>query len=591
MAIEHKTSFLSRLRARLLKQPMSAAIPLILFAVNIFLMHSLFFPSFSDINPWDEASYLHQGMLLLETGQLPAFAANPLTSLFYALTYLPFRNSPLWMVLSCSLSRLFLFSLLWFAAYRVARELEDYAPVPVQMGFMFITTLTMRTMRFPSDPLFASLAGISFSYLLRYRNTSRAKYLGWASLWMGLAAMARNDGLILFLILVVLALLQAARFNQIRCAAVRILTPFLLLVGAYLGIYATRNGAVDFGTAARTYDAFEVGHLVIMGGLSEGEPVLQAPEAAREAFGTPEENNYNVFRAILRNPSVYFERLLAVIKKTPVEFLLAYSRLAYLIPLFAIRGLIEFIRRRQYLLAFIFCAWPAHLLTSFITTIVRPGHLIFPYYAAFAISAVGLWSLLQDLHLRQERWAWRAGLAAIVVFSLLDNHPSTGYVYALLWIMIETIILLQQINPASPPSLTLMILFCAGLLLRGSYPQPLIPHIGEEPGEQALMIAAASLEPGDLVASASPGFAWALKTDFIGLSSPDTPIRRTSDGFVEWLRSQHVGLVYVDTALRDVAPTAWELLQAQVGLQLSQIYSSTDGSIQLLSLIPVLEEN
>lgn len=586
MQFRSPANIYTRIRQRWDEDPQSTLVPLILFAINAVLMHAVFFPNFSDINPWDEASYMYRGMRFIESGDLPVFSDNPLTTLIFGLTYLPFRSSPLWIVHSSSLIHFLLFALLWFAAYAVARELKAYVPVPVMMGLMFITTITARSMRFPSDPLFASFAGLSFSYLLRYHRTHQSNSLWLASLMMGLAAMARNDGIILFPILLVLALIEAIKAKEVIPALLRLLVPFLLIIGGYLGIYAMATGELTMGTSGRTYDAFEVGHLVIMEGLDEGEPVLQAADAARAVFGTPEENDNNVLTAIRRAPDVYLQRLLAAIKKTPPEFLLAYSRLAYLMPFLILRGLYELLRRRQYQLAFIFIAWPMHLVTSYITTVVRQGHLIFPYYAAFGLSAIGLWALLKNLDQRPEKWIWRLGLGAIILFAILDNHPSTGMVYTLFWIMLEVIVCLQRNQTRFDTSATLLVLLAAGLILRGSYPQPVIRSLGSEPEEQALIVAADILEPGENVASTSPGFAWALKAIYISLSSPDTPSGRSPQDFVGWLRSQNVGVVYVNSTLMEQSPGVWALLQAAPEGSLTEQYVSDDGSVRILEVAP-----
>jgi len=573
------------IRQRWQEDPLSTLIPLLMFLVNAFLLHATFFTSFSDINPWDEASYMHSGMVLFEEGGLPQYASSPLTILFFGLTYFPFRSSPLWMVLSSSLSRFILFALMWLAAYRVARQVKHLVPIPVTMGFMFITTITTRTMRFPSDPLFASLAGISFSFLLQYHREHKLRSLLWASLMLGLAALARNDGLVLFPILVVLSLVAALRAGQFLPALIRILTPFLLVIGGYTGIYALSTGEFELGTAARTYDAFEAGHLIIMEGIGEGEPVLQAAEAARAVYGTPEENQYNIFNAIRRAPEVYLQRIIAVLRATPMEFLVAYSRLAYLLPLLIIRGLLTLLRRKETLLALIFFAWPTHLITSLLTTIIRQGHLTFPYYAAFTLSAIGLWALLEDLYRRPEQWVWRVGLMAILLYAILDNHPSTGLVYALFWLLLEMVMLVQHSRTQPQIPITLLLLLVFGILLRGSYPQPGLPSFGQEPQEQALVLAAERLEPGETVASWSPGFAWAARTTFISLSDPDTPTGRSPEGFLQWLQSQGVGLIYIDSALIRQSPTVWELLQAAPEESLARIYSSSDGTIQLLEMV------
>jgi len=79
-------------------------IAIVLFLVNFFLVFAFFLPSLSDINPWDEAAYVTAGQKLMDGGQFPGYAGNPLTSVFFALTYLPVKTSPHWMIISISLA-------------------------------------------------------------------------------------------------------------------------------------------------------------------------------------------------------------------------------------------------------------------------------------------------------------------------------------------------------------------------------------------------------------------------------------------------------------------------------------------------------
>src|SRR4051794_12335674 len=83
------------------------------------LVFSFFTPSLGDITGFAEAAYINSGRLLLD-GILPPFGYSPLSAFFYALTYLPFQESPYWLIYSCSVGRLFLFGLLWSGAYLVA---------------------------------------------------------------------------------------------------------------------------------------------------------------------------------------------------------------------------------------------------------------------------------------------------------------------------------------------------------------------------------------------------------------------------------------------------------------------------------------
>ncbi len=236
---------------------------LLLFAVNIFLISPALFPAASDINPWDEAAYINSGRMLLDKGMWPNFANSPLVSLFYALTYLPFRHSSYWMVQACSLGRILLFSLLWLSLYLGAKQLTRYLQPLVVMGIFLVTPLAVDMLHFPSDPLFAGLAGLSFWQLLSYLNHRSTRHLWLASAFMGLAALARNDGLILFILLVILVLILSIRTSKRWIALAAVLLPFCLLVGGYDLFYGLRYGDFSLGTMQRTYENFETGHGII----------------------------------------------------------------------------------------------------------------------------------------------------------------------------------------------------------------------------------------------------------------------------------------------------------------------------------------
>ena len=104
--------------------------------------------------------------------------------------------------------------------------------------------------------------------------------------------------------------------------------------------YGIQTGDFTIGTIERTYDNFEAGHQSIYSGEGEINPVFEAKQEARRVFGTPEENNYSVFRAIARSPSVYLQRVVSEASKLPRQVLNAYGiRLAVPLVRFAARGL------------------------------------------------------------------------------------------------------------------------------------------------------------------------------------------------------------------------------------------------------------
>ena len=232
------------------------------FLLNVFLVSAGFFPNLAEINAWDEAAYVNSGRLLL-LGELPILSNNPLVALLYALTSLPYVNSPLWLVHSTSVGRVFLFALVWIGAFSVARQQSKFAHPLIMVGILFVSGISVSILVFPSDPLYIGLAALGLAQVLAYINTGSRKHIWLSSLWVGLAALARNDGLILGLLLVPSAFFIARprrdRWKALLGAAV----PFAAIVGGYVLFQGAQTGGVEFGTLGRTYDNFESGHQVI----------------------------------------------------------------------------------------------------------------------------------------------------------------------------------------------------------------------------------------------------------------------------------------------------------------------------------------
>lgn len=567
---------------------MNRKIILLLFLINLLLISPLFLPNLSDINPWDEANYINKGRELVDLGQWPSFAGDPLVSIFYALTYLPYQHSPYWLVQSCSLGRVLLFSLLWFSAYLVATRLKRFAPPAIMVGMLLVTPLAADMLSFPSDPLFASLAGFSFWQLLGYFDTRQNKHLWLASLFMGLAALARNDGLFLFLILFGLAILLALREKSWRAlgrAVLGVTVPFILLVGGYVLFYGLRTGDYSLGTLQRTYINFEAGQQVVYGGSGELSAVVEARLEAQRLFGTAEENGNSVFRAIKRNPSAYIQRLVAVTKSLPDKVLHAYGlRFAAVLLLLAVRGFIELIRQKQRLLLVLLCIWPLHLATGFVITLFRTGHLQFPFYIVFGLACIGLMALLSTLHTRREPTIWLVVLLGLVIFGLVDNKLAITYGAGIFLLALLAVYLTLRETLTSPQHLAiaLLILLAGGLILHGDYPSPKIRTLGTDSKEQAVVFMADNLPAGSLVACSSPGPVWMAKMKVANLTSTDVPTNRTPQEFLDWLRVQNIQAIYVDHTLYTNSPRLWSLLEAQIGAGLERVFSADQGDIQVL---------
>lgn len=567
---------------------LAACLPLILFGANLLLVYSIFLPHLADINLWDEASMVASGRALLQ-GHVPGYAANPLVAILYALTYLPFKTSPFWLVQSTSLGRLILFSLLWLGTYLVARRLSRWAAPPVMLGLLFVSPLSIDFLRFPSDPLFASLAAISFSFVLAYQQEGRARHALWASFFLGLAALARNDGLILFLVFVPIMVLLAAPLRQWKVSLAAAIGPFVLVAGGAVLIAGLVNGSYDLGTMARTYDNFESGQQVVGGAPGEGNAVIQARLEARRLFGTPEENGHSVFRAIQRNPGAYWTRLKAILRALPDTILHAYGiRFAAILFLLAARGILELVLQRQWRLLAILGLWPAHLVTGFVITIFREGHVLFPFYIVLALAAIGIASVLEQIGNLWERIGWSVILGGLAFATLLTNKLAIFYGVIILLLAFWLCVVAWKMLEASAhaTAVPLLILLASGLILRGGFPSPSIRVLGTAADEQAVLYLRDHLPPGSAVAAGAPGAV--IEADMLPatLSAADVPTGRSSEEMVAWLRSQAIRAVYVDQTLWGDNPALWALLQQQIGKGLERVFVGDGGDYQVLLVKP-----
>ena len=571
-------------RAELREALRHPSIPLLLYLVNLFLISPAFFLNLSEINPFDESAYINSGRMLL-SGSLPNFAGNPLVDVLYALTYLPFRSSPYWLMLSASLGRFILFSLLWLSVYLIATRLSRWANPVIMLGIFLVTPLAVETLRFPSDPLFAALAGLAFWQLLGFHEDLEVRHLWLGSAFLGLAAMARNDGLVLFVIFFGLATFLSLRRVQLRSILAPSLVPFLILVGGYVLLAGAVTGSFELGTTRRTYENFESGQQVIFGGSGESSPVVEARLEARRIFGTPAENNYSVFNAIRRNPGVYLTRVSVLAQDLPDRLLRAYGiRFAALLALLAVRGLIELWRRKQFRLLVVFLLWPLYALTGFVITIFRPGHLQFHYYLVFGLAALGLAGLLRNLDDRRERYIWYAVLLGLVLYGLVDNKLAIYYGAAVflvaLWLVYLTLRRYRTLQGLE--AILLLILLCAGLIIRGNFPSPKLPALGSEAREQAAVFMAENLTPDTKVAAGSPGVVWLARMDYAAINAADTPRDKNDVEFLDWMIRQDIEAIFVDQSLYNSNPLVWGLIKSQIGEGIERVFSADEGDVQVL---------
>lgn len=288
-----KNSFLTKLKQKLFDGSLDVVLPIFFLFAILEMAH--FFPDLREINIWDEANYIKNGYLLLTQNRWPDLAGSPLSSIFYAVTTLPFLNSPDFFVLSDALGRIILFCLIFFSAYLIARVLRPYTNPWVMLGFVFIVPVATTMYLYPSDVLFASLSGLAFWQMLCFYNHRTKKNLWLASLFMGLGMLTRAEGLLLIGVMLITTLIIDLRNKSWYRSVIAVLLPFFGLVGGYILIYGAVTGNFGTGLSDRTFNNFESGQESIYSQTGIFTPTISARLESREAFWGGQTRTNNLF--------------------------------------------------------------------------------------------------------------------------------------------------------------------------------------------------------------------------------------------------------------------------------------------------------
>jgi hypothetical protein len=561
-------------------------VALLSFAATLFLVYNFFFPGMRDINVWDESVYVNTGRNLAE-GQLPSFARNPLIGLIYAVTYLPFANSPFWLVQSVAFGRLVLFGLMWLSCFLIATRLSDWIPPYSVAGLLLVFPVTLEILLNPSDALFAAMSGFAFWQLLAFCQTRAGRHLAWASFFCGLAALSRNDGLVLFGIFVALAALIIGRTRWQAFWLAAIAGPFAALVGGYLLLYGAVTGDFSLRTEERAYTAFQQGHAIDYrpDPTCDQKPLKCAVQQAAQLYGTAEENDFSIFNAIRRNPGAYLSRVSKQVRALPeLVYDMLGPRTAFLMFILFARGALELIRRRAWLLAALLAIWPAFLGVYFLT-FFRIGYLRMPYYLLYVVAAIGAVSFLADARQQRPARVWTGLLAAATVAGMLTDTRALYFTTGLLLAALAMVRWLPDPDDSRAPyAAGLIALLCVGLILRPTLDPPVRRDLAAGEEEQALLTAYAVLPPGSLVAAGAPGWVSAARLEYFDLNGPEFGELESGEQVYALLKAQGVEAVYVDSALSNANDHIWLLMEPDLDRWYDTAYSGREGSIRLLLL-------
>ena len=542
-----------------------------LFSVLLYLPY--FLPNLSDITPWDETYYLLSGKELIN-GVIPSFSGSPMTAIFYAICYLPFRSSSFWLVQMDSLGRFLLFSGVFLGFWQVGKALKSYINPMILWGFLLLSPALVTIYEYPADPLFITFSALAFSQAIRYITTWQLKHLKWASFWLGLGMLTRGDGLVLILAMVVFMVIVGMKKDKWWRIALAGIIPFVALTGGYILLHGAITGDFATGMGPYSYTVFEQGQEVdLQGATHRFSGPTESFYVARQLFGTPEENNYSMFNAIMRNPEAYLRRLKAVVTWIPGVFLSAhYRRYAPLIVLLALRGLIEYFRKKKINLALLHLVWFLPFGAVIARTLVRPGYFYMFLFVTFALAAKGLVAILENLKKGWEKYVWMGIFGAGLIFAYLrgeDGVMLAMFVY-LFWLTLSVLLMKQEERYPNWKSMAMLLLLVAGFMLKADYRIYSPRVLGEDYRERASLELRAVTEPDSFVLTGTSSVVLMADREVANFSSSDIPEFESSDDFIDWMTVQGFSTVYLD---QEAPLILWDLVFDQEGKALYLVWS------------------
>jgi hypothetical protein len=518
------------------------------FAVFVLTSGSVFWPRFDDIDHFDEATYVNNGRVLVDHGRLPVLAQNPLLAVFYGALYLFVGFSPSWFVLAVGIGRSLLAGLIWFGAVSLSASLGGRLAAGTTVILLMITPVVTSLVQNSSDALFAGLSALALQQTVASRALDRRAltHLALASTLVALSALARNDGFVLFPPFVALAVAgRARRWTRLLTAA----APFVVIVGGYLLVRASTSGIVDDVASLRwrSYMAFEQGQGAIFAERypAGSNPYVEGHVAARRLFGTPEENNFWVLRAIHRNWPAFLDRAIGAVRQIPGQLRVAYGEtISVAIAILWIWGAVAVLSsgssRRRALAAL---CWPLHL-GAYVLTFFRPSYFLLPYAAVLAIAALGAKQLLTS------------AVAAVRRRVAVPNAMAGAALVVLL----------------------------AGVLVFSLSRHPLAP-IGvrheSSPRERAIVFMQRNFPRDARIAAYAPAAVWAARMDYVTLILNLRHLHSPRE-LREWLAREHLAALFVEPALRVGEPSMWALIESLVGTSLTVAFA--DGEIRVLAV-------
>jgi hypothetical protein len=547
---------------------------LLIFAVNILLVSPRLMPGFAQINPYDEAKYVESGWLLLK-GEVRSLAWGPLVALFYAPTHLLVGNSSDWFMIETWVGRFLLFGFMWLSLVYLASQLREHASPFVTVGLLFVTIPLFPILENQSDAVFVSLSVLGLANLIAFSRSQRLRSLCFASICVGLGALARVETVVLVGTLAVLSFVIGRK----RYPARKILGAAILPAAGILVLLFALNlitvGNLNLGISNKSYESFEVNQSILTGGDLE-----QARQESRRLFGTQEQNNSSVLRAILRNPPAFTARILANAKWTARFYLSVFGKTqSFVLLFFSAWGVYALARKCAFWILIILLAWPLHAVIplGFLARHVVPQ----TYYLPIILSGIGMVAAFSRDSLPSERRILMLGLLLLCVYSLVDHKPAFLYGGILVAAVLGITWILRQrwLAGENGRLVPLMLMLAAGLILRDPYPFPNYSGLGSSSEESAVHYMESNLPERSRVLVPFPQPAVAARMVDVTTQTVPGSVNGAGDLW-SWLTARGIQAAYIDHRYQiDEQVSAW--LESGLGQYFASGFTSADQSVHV----------
>jgi hypothetical protein len=549
-----------------------------IFLLNLFLVMSNLMPGLLVINPHDGVKYIESGRLLLTWG-LRNLSWGPLVAFIYAPIHLFVGNSPDWFMLEAWMGNFILFGLMWFSFYALARELKQYISKYVFIGLLFSSTVFFPIIENQSDALFVALSALALKFLIRFNDKGGLKNLCMCSLFVGLGILSRVETILLVFPLLVFAFIINRKQHKWHKVLLSALVPVTGVLMLFFIANLINFGHLNLGVGSKSYASFQVNPAFLPGSKNQ-----QAYLRGEAIFGTEEENQGSILRAIIHNPLAAGERALANLLKLPNSFMDFFGKVsAPIILLFSVWGFYVLLKSREKLLTWILIIWPLHALAALI---FLPRHIVPQMsYVFFIFSGIGITYFLSHRSEILERVLLLIVSSGLTLYSVLDTKPAFVAGGVLLIVFALTLLLnrkpetdLQRFN------LMAGMLLLIGLVMFGnrfSFPSK---TVGESPRELAIHQLQEALPVNANVLTSYHTVPIAAKKNSLMLPGDvDTAVE-----LLEYLEDREIEGVFIDSNIPYPSDAVIYMIKEYPD-RFELYYQSEDGDIRIYLYTPNID--